>query len=346
MSPTEGSSSVLVIVLVLTSIILLIIVILLFSCLYRRVTAASDETHKILQISPQNNLNRLPHKNFPTTDFTAASVLAVDSVKSSHAKCMDLDHYNQYLDMTGSDTTSGSYVMMPPSSLRSSTSSRTTLSTLSTLPIGRARSASSSTILSRASPGLGNMLDNPSYDPNTISNDDSACSDVSYYADHIYEEIKDKRDELAKMEKILEATTPTYTNLLQDSEGYLVPKKSTGSDTTLAHPVCHISDVLSQHTLPRQKTESPVTSSTEQAPPYSRVGQCGLVPASSTPETAATPGPGYSRVGSGDAAGEGMPTDPMERYDVPRSSPTPVPLPLNIPVSSEAYVNGLAGIIV
>lgn len=344
-APTEGSSSVLVIVLVLTTIILLILVILLFSCLYRRVAAASDESLKILKGSPQDSLNRLPHKTFPTTDFTAASVLAVESMKSSPAKCVDLDQYNQYLDMTGSDNTSGSYVMMPPSSLRSSTSSRTTLSTLSTMPAGRARSASSSTMLSRASPSPGNLLDNPSYDPNNESNDAPPCPDSLDFADHIYEEIRDKREEQAKMEKIMEAINPTYSNIVQDCDGYLIPRKST--DGVMAHPVSHSSNVLSQHTLPRPKAESPVTSpSTDQAPPYSRVGQCGLVPASPTPETAANPGPGYSRVGSEDSAGDDRHTDPMQGYDVPRSSPTAVPLPLNIPVSSEAYVNGLAGIIV
>ncbi|XP_063862573.1 uncharacterized protein LOC135101975 isoform X1 [Scylla paramamosain] len=340
-APTEGSSSVLVIVLVFTSIILLVLVILLFTCLYRRVAAVSDETHKILQASPQNSLNRLPHKTFPNTDLTAASVLAVESMKSSPAKSKDLDCYNQYLDMTGSNDSAGSYVMMPPPSLRSSVSSRTTLSTLSTLPIGRARSASSSTMLSRASPGPHNMLDNPSYDPSTLPKDGFSRQDSSFYTDHIYEEIKEKCEELDKMEKMPEAINPTYTNLLQDCEGYLVPRKSPDGEMTQAHPVFHSNNVLSQHTLPRQTIKAPVNSNTEQAPPYSRVGQCGLVPASPTPETAANPGPGYSRVGSGNSDGDAMPTDPMERYDVPRSSPVAVPLPLNIPVSSEAYVNGL-----
>ncbi|XP_050736693.1 uncharacterized protein LOC127008557 [Eriocheir sinensis] len=343
MAPTEESSSVLVITLVLTSTILLILVVLLFSCLYRRVAAVSDDSHKILQASPQSSLNRLPHKAFPTTDLTAASVLAVDSVKSSPAKCVDLDQYNQYLDMTGSDNISGSYVMMPPSSLRSSMSSRTTLSTLSTLPVGRSRSASSSTVLSRASPGPGNLMDNPSYDPS----DAPARPDNLYYADHIYEEIKDKHEELTKMDKIPEVTTPTYTNTLQDYEGYLVPKNNTSSEKITAHPVNDSPNALSLHTLPRPKAESPAVSpGTEQAPPYSRVGQCGLVPASPTPEAVPSPGPGYSRVGSGNLNGENILTDPMEGYDVIRSSPRPVPLPLNIPVSSEAYTNGLTGITV
>lgn len=345
MAPTEGSSTVVVIILVLISAILLILVILLFSCLYRRVAAASEESRKILHSSPQSSLNRLSHKAFPTTDLTAASVLAVDSVRSSPAKCMDLDQYDHYLDMTGSDNVSGSYVMMPPSSLRSSMSSRTTLSTLSTLPVGRARSASSSTILSRASVGPGNMMDNPSYDPNDIP----TRPDSLIYADHIYEEIKDKHEGPAKMEKIPEVTTPTYTNTLQDYEGYLVPKKIPDSVAISANPVSHSMNPLSMHTLPRPKAESPATSpATEQAPPYSRVGQCGLVPASPTPEAVPSPGPGpgYSRVGSGNPTGEHASTDPMEGYDVPRSSPTPVTLPLNIPVSSEAYVNGLAGIYV
>lgn len=340
---TEGSSSVLVIILVLTSTILLILVVLLFSCLYRRVAAASDESHKILQASPQSSLNRLPHKAFPTTDLTAASVLAVDSVKSSPAKCMDLDQYNQYLDMTGSDNISGSYVMMPPSSLRSSMSSRTTLSTLSTLPVGRSRSASSSTVLSRASPGPGTVMDNPSYDPN----DAPTRPDTLYHVDHIYEEIKDKREELAKMEKIPEVTTPTYTNTVQDYEGYLVPRKTISSEMITAHSASHSTNPLSMHTLPKPKAESPAVSpASEQAPPYSRVGQCGLVPASPTPEVGHSPGPGYSTVGSGNPTGENILTDPMEGYDVIRSSPRPVPLPLNIPVSSEAYINGLTGITV
>lgn len=341
-APTEDSSSVLVIVLVLTSTILLILVVLLFSCLYRRVAAASDESHKILHASPQSSLNRIPHKTFPTTDLTAASVLAVDSVKSSPAKCVDLDQYNQYLDMTGSDNISSSYVMMPPSSLRSSMSSRTTLSTLSTLPAGRSRSASSSTALSRASPCPGNSMDNPSYDPS----DAPACPD-NFYADHIYEEIKDKRDELTKMDKIPEVTTPTYTNMLQDYEGYLVPKNNTTTEIITAHPVNDSPNVLSLHTLPRPKAKSPAISpSNEQAPPYSRVGQCGLVPASPTPEAVPSPGPGYSRVGSENLTEENILTDPMERYDVIRSSPRPVTLPLNIPVSSEAYTSGLTGITV
>lgn len=343
-APTEGSSSVLVIVLVLTSTILLILVILLFSCLYRRVAAASEESHKILQASPQSSLNRLPHKTFPTTDLTAASVLAVDSVRSSPAKGVkgvDVDQYDQYLDMTGSDNVSGSYVMMPPSSLRSSMSSRTTLSTLSTLPVGRARSASSSTVLSKASHSPGNLMDNPSYDPSEAPN----CPDTLYFADHIYEEIKDKREEPTKMDKIPEVATPTYTNMLQDYEGYLVPKNTPSSEIHSSHPLSPSTHALSMHTLPRPKAESPAT---EQAPPYSRVGECGLVPASPSQEAAPSlgPGPGYSRVGSENSIEDNVLTDTMEGYDEPRFPPRPVHLPLNIPVSSEAYINGLAGITV
>nr|XP_045601254.1 uncharacterized protein LOC123759991 isoform X1 [Procambarus clarkii] len=362
--PQGNSSNFLVIGLVLITAILLVLVIMLFTCLYRRMSANSDETRKILQISPYNSMD-LPRKTLPTTDFTATSVMAVEPIKKRPQQYIDLDHYNQYLDMTGTGSNADGYIMMPGSSIRSSTSSRTTLSTVSTLPIGRSRSASNSTSVSDGTPHWSTAIDNPSYNPDVDFDKNFPLNRPTsvYSTDHVYEEIKEKKDNSGKMEKIVEATTPetpTYTNIIEDSEGYMIPKQSPSSEN---QPVAQFPDTqksISKLPLPAppQAINTSIipiqsqASTGNQTPPYSRLGQSGLVPGSPTCPPSSNLGPGYSRIGSLSDLMERydtprpIPSDPMERYDVPRHVPTEVTFPSNIPISTEVSVKGLDGTVV
>ncbi|KAK8746254.1 hypothetical protein OTU49_017327 [Cherax quadricarinatus] len=362
--PKGDSTNFLVIGLVFITTILSIIVIMLFTCLYRRMRGNSDETRKILQISPCNSMD-LPRKTLPTTDFTATSVMAVEPKKKLPMKYMDLDQYNQYLDMSVTGSATDGYIMMPGSSIRSSSSSRTTLSTVSTLPIGRSRSASNSTSISSGTPHWSTAVDNPSYNPDVSDPREFPLPRPSsiYSADHVYEEIKEKKDNSEKMEKIVEATTPetpTYTNIVEDCEGYMIPKMSP-SNEILPMPQKHETHIpFSKLPLPdppqgnnTSTTPSEFQMSTaDPAPPYSRLGQSGLVPASPTSQSSVNLGPGYSRIGSLADPMERydtprpIPSDPVERYDVPRRVPSEAPLQSNIPILTKVTVNGLEGTIV
>lgn len=358
-----SSGSVLVTVLVVMCSALFLIVVLLFTCLYRRVTGSSEETRKILPLSPRGSLD-LSCKTLPSTDLTQASVLAVE-VRKAKLPCLPLEQYNQYLDMSGNASEDG-YIMMPGSSIRSSTTSRTTLSTLSTLPCGRSRSASSSTTLSVEFPHLTNHADNPSYSASPLP----VRPDSLYKPDHVYEEIKEK-DPNEKMEKITEVTTPvtpTYTNITADSEGYLVPRKTPPSEVLLAK----LTKECSRPPLPspplvqqNDNLEAEPLTSPKEANPYSRIGECGLVPASPTTPPSVSPsqqspmssvqqpsnnpGPGYSRVGSTDPMERydtPRPFNPMEGYDIPRAVQTATALQSNIPVPTEVCTETLPGTIV
>ncbi|KAK3864778.1 hypothetical protein Pcinc_029558 [Petrolisthes cinctipes] len=361
-----SSGSVLVTVLVVMCSALFMIVVLLFTCLYRRVNGNSEETRKILPLSPRSSLD-LSCKTLPSTNLTQASVLAVE-VRKKRLPCLPFEQYNQYLDMSGNSSEDG-YVMMPGSSLRSSTTSRTTLSTLSTLPCGRSRSASSSTTLSVEFPHLTNHVDNPSYNASPLP----ARPDSLYKSDHVYEEIKEK-DPTEKMEKITEVTTPvtpTYTNITADSEGYLIPRKTPPSEALLAK----LTKECSRPPLPPpplvQPNEDPDVeplTSPKEANPYSRIGECGLVPASPTnpspvspsqqspissvQQSSNNPGPGYSRVGSVSPVDPmerydtPRPFNPMEGYDIPRAVQTATALQSNIPVPTEVCMETIPGTIV
>jgi len=354
-APEETSANALITVLVVMCSFLLLTVVLLFTCLCRRVRNGSEETIKILPVSGRGSPD-LSGKTLPTTDLTQASVLAVE-VRKKRLPCLPLDQYNQYLDMSGTSSSIDGYIMMPGSSLRSSTTSRTTLSTLSTLPCGRSRSASSSTTLSFDFPHLTNHVDNPSYAASPHHNH----PDSIYKPDHVYEEIKEK-DPSEKMEKIPEVTTPvtpTYTNILADSEGYLVPRRSPPCEALLAkltqessRPPIPVPEPPHLEPSELLQVESDMASP-DQATPYSRIGECGLVPATPTQQSPTNPGPGYSRVGSVSPV-EGYdtprprprPFSPMEGYDIPRKVPTEVALQSNIPVSNDQCVTTLPGTIV
>ncbi|XP_042243226.1 uncharacterized protein LOC121880171 [Homarus americanus] len=364
-APNDDSMNFLVIGLVFISTILFITVITLFTCLYRRMNTNSEETRKILNFSPRNSMD-FPCKTLPTTDFTTTSVMAVEPRKKLPPQYTDLDHYNQYLDMTGVGSSVDGYIMMPGSSIRSSASSRTTLSTLSTLPIGRSRSASNSTTISADSPHVSTVVDNPSYDPDVAVDRrgfNLSRPPSTYSTYHIYEEIKEKKDDSAKMEKIVEATTPespTYTNTIEDCEGYMIPKKSSSSEALPVPQPQETLETIYKLPLPDPTQDNtsgntPIqskASDTGQAPPYSRIGESGLVPASPITQTSIIPGPGYSRVGTpGDPmerydTPRPVPSDPMEQYDVPRHLPSGEILQPNIPVTTEVSVNGLEGTIV
>ena len=273
----------------------------------------------------------------------------------------EINQYNQYLDMTGTGSNSGdAYVMMPGSSIRSSTSSRTTLSTLSTYPIGRSRSASNSTTDSGIFPHLTTIIDNPSYTHDMASQHRGFRRPDSVYSnDHVYEEIKEKIDEIvSKMEKIPEADSPTYVNTTEDSEGYLVPKKSPTIEQPeekvdkVNSPV-HITKLPLPEPVATTKTEDSTDENNERPPPYSQIGSNGLVP---VPSSLPSPDPGYSKVGNEE---ENQP-DPMERYDIPRPNPphlndsydiprqNPIPVSSqpNSPSENDDVVDGLSGIIV
>lgn len=364
-APEDESVNLLVIGLVLVSGILFITVIMLFTCLYRRMSANSEETRKILQISPHSSMD-IPHKTLPSTDFTTTSVMTVEPRKKLPLQYVDLDHYNQYLDMSVSGSANDGYIMMPNSSIRSSTSSRTTLSTVSTLPVGRSRSASNSTTISGGSPHLTTLVDNPSYNPDDALDRKGihlSRPDSLYSTDHVYEEIKEKKDDFGKMEKIEEATTPetpTYTNILEDCEGYMIPKKSPSSDALPTLQLKETPKTFPKLPLPNppQSNKDDTTLIQSQVPSagqgshYSRIGQNGLLPASSICLSSENLGPGYSRLGTPTDPMERYDTprppanDPMERYDVPRNIPTESSLQPDIPVSTEVCVDGLTGTIV
>lgn len=301
-----------------------IIVVLLFLCLYRRVKNPSEETRKILQISPRSSME-FQHKTLPVTELTSDSVMAVEPRKKP-LNYVDLQDYSQYLDMTKGTASDGGYIRMSGSSLRSSTSSRTTLSTLSTLPVGRSRSASNSTSLSDSSPHLGTVMDNPSYnmDAALAGRGVALPRPASVYSnDHVYEEIKEKKDDVQMMDKIEEASpavTPTYTNTSEDYQGYMIPKKSPSTEPlpctpamkTKGKPPLPDLPVLHSHLLPPRDTADEI------APAYSRIGEAGLFPGGVGAPTPSPLGPGYSRVGTASQ-------DPMEAYDTPRAIPTAVP---------------------
>lgn len=363
----EESSNLLVITLVTVSGMLFIIVLILLMFLYRRIRGNSDETQKILQNSPRNSID-LQRKMSPVTDFTAASVMAVEPRKKLPFIDQHFGHYNHYLDMTGSESSVGDgYIMMPGSSLRSSTSSRTTLSTISTLPIGsRSRSASNSTTSSGSFPHLTTIINNPSYNPDIAFHQTGLNRpDSVYSSDHLYEEIKEKIEEHGIMEKILEAESPTYTNIVEDCEGYMIPKKSPSTDLSKEQSdKKNISVHITQTPLPDPKngttnnTENAQISNTsnEQPPPYSRISSNNLVPIASPSTATSGLDPGYSRVGNNTESH----SDPMERYDVPRprtstpmdnydvprQNPSPVHPQPNVSSPDETEEDGLTGIIV
>ncbi|XP_064109884.1 uncharacterized protein LOC135217785 [Macrobrachium nipponense] len=359
----QDQANFLVISLVTIAGILFITVLLLLIFLYNRLKGSQDERQKILQTSPRNSLD-LQTKTSSTNDLTLSSVIAVEPRKKLSAELHHRGYYNQYLDMSGSGSNVGDgYIMMPGSSIRSSTSSRTTLSTLSTLPIGRSRSASNSTTDSGIFPHLTTIIDNPSYNPGAVSGRRLPHRPDSVYSnDHVYEEIKDKIDEIiSKMENIPEINSPTYTNTAVDSEGYLVPKISP-SNTML--------ELTEEKNLPMETAEIPVTNNStctdvqtiqsanelHERPPYSVVGSSGLVLPVSTCLDQLDPHPGYSKVGENIQ----NKSDPMEKYDIPRQipalpinnydipkpNPTPVNSPLNSTLKTTDSDNGLSGIIV
>ncbi|XP_066954638.1 uncharacterized protein [Macrobrachium rosenbergii] len=353
----------LVISLVTIAGILFIIVLLLLTFLYKRLKGSHDERQKILQTSPRNSLD-LQTKTLSTNDLTSSSVIAVEPRKKVSADDYHKGYYNQYLDMSGSGSTAGDgYIMMPGSSIRSSTSSRTTLSTLSTLPIGRSRSASNSTTDSGIFPHLTTIIDNPSYNPGAPSDRRLPHRPDSIYSnDHVYEEIKEKIDEIiSKMENIPEVNSPTYTNTAEDSEGYLVPKISP-SNTKL--------ELTEEKNLPAETAQIPLTNTNtstdvqtiqsanelHERPHYSVAGSSGLVLPISTYQGQLDPHPGYSKVGENiqnksdpmekyDIPRQ-IPALPINNYDIPRPNPTPVNSPSNSTLKSTVSENGLSGIIV
>lgn len=322
--PEDDSLNLLVISLVIICSFLSIIVVLLFMCLYRRVKNSSEETRKILQISPRSSME-FQHKTLPVTELTSDSVMAVEPRKKRPLNYVDLQDYSQYLDMSKGSASDGGYIRMSGSSLRSSTSSRTTLSTLSTLPVGRSRSASNSTTLSDGSPHLGTVVDNPSYNADAVlaGRGVGIPRPASVYSnDHVYEEIKEKKEEVPAMGKIEEASpavTPTYTNTSEDYQGYMIPKKSPSSEPLPCVPAMlpkgkpPLPDLpaLHSHLLP------PRDAADEAAPSYSRVGEGSSFPSGVGAPTPSPLGPGYSRVGTATQ-------DPMEAYDTPRPIPTAV----------------------
>ncbi|KAK7077227.1 hypothetical protein SK128_002585, partial [Halocaridina rubra] len=346
----EGSTNFLVVFLVTVSVFLFIIIILLLICIYRRYRDNSDEKQNFLTSSPRNSLD-YQRKVIPITDLTADSVMAVEPRKKLPFEENHFNHYTQYLDMSGTGSTIGDgYIMMPGSSIRSSTSSRTTLSTLS---LGRSRSASNSTTSSANFPHL---IDNPSYNLNVSIQQRGLPRPSSLYStDHVYEEIKEK------MELIPEADTPTYTNTVEDFEGYLIPKHSPITDAkheeniNLASPIKTSSPDPSKTSNKILNKDELLGYHEERPPPYSQIGD--LVQTGSQTQNPKELPIGYSRVGNDNAT---VPVDPMDRYDIPRPIPyNPIDsydVPRQIPISVQSQTittvedktlgNGLTGIIV
>ncbi|XP_068202069.1 uncharacterized protein [Palaemon carinicauda] len=360
----NDQANLLVISLVTIAGILFIIVLLLLMLLYKRLKGSQDERQRILQTSPRNSLD-LQDKNLSTNDLTSSSVIAVEPRKKIPFDDYQRGYYNQYLDMSGSGSNAGDgYIMMPGSSIRSSTSSRTTLSTLSTLPISRARSASNSTTDSGIFPHLTTIIDNPSYNPGTISDRRLPHRPDSVYSnDHVYEEIKEKIDDfINKMENIPEVNSPTYTNTAKDSDGYLVPKLSPLNSMPEKTEEKDLSESIVKSPLPdtctndEHKQNIQCANKPDKAPSYSVVGSNDLVPTTSTYQIHQDPQPGYSKVGE-DTQKQ---SDPMEKYDVPRPipelpvsnydtpkpNPTPVNSQSNTTLQSTISIDELSGIIV
>lgn len=278
--------------------------------------------------------------------------------------------YTKYLDMSGMGTPDSGYIRISDDATRDSTR---TMSSASTLPMRRDRSVSNSTtstILSAITPaGLPNNFDNPSYS-NTDSNTIKCHSrPESVYPDHLYEEIKErpkpKADENKLKMSIIEEVktpetssetvtpeTPTYANTTEDYNGYMIPKQKNGTksdekenedvkiiNTPPKKPVLH-TPKGSQTSLNSLKdgpgevlTSTPVT---VVAPPYSRIGDTGLVPLH--PALQAINNEGYSRVGtvipnSTDIYNipNNIPINPVENYDTPRNIES-YDVPRNIPV--------------
>ncbi|XP_076047123.1 uncharacterized protein LOC143028621 [Oratosquilla oratoria] len=233
-APTEDSTT-LIIILVMTSIILFAIIIFLFTCLYQQMRHNInnvEEDRKILQ----PNIIKEPDdvsKHYMSTDFRTDPGFFMEK-KLAPIQYTDIEHYSHYLNMTGgsSGSTVDGYIIFPSASVRSSTSSHTTMSTLSTLPAGsRSRSASAGTTGSDISvSNFTRSFENPSYHPDSLSHLAGAAlgrDSFVYNTNHLYEEIKERIEE--EEEK---TPSPVYTNLVHENEGYLIPNNSPASPQT------------------------------------------------------------------------------------------------------------------
>ena len=255
--------------------------------MFRRSNTRKDEKQNILNnaSAPSNDYGQ---KWIQKLNLTVEPQL-IDSLKNRELPIhyTDLDHYNQYLDMSGNGSTLDGYIVMPTSSVRSSASSGTTISTVSTLPMDRSRSLSSATTTSNLSSNSSNQgnttFDNLSFMPDTKINRPLSL----YSAGHLYEEIPESRCE-EKLKMALEAshpTTPVYTNLTEDQEGYMIPSKAHNRSNDLLKEIevpPEVPPPNTQFTIKRIQKETqsesinqevPLDSENDVAPPYCRVGE-------------------------------------------------------------------------
>ncbi|CAL4126128.1 unnamed protein product [Meganyctiphanes norvegica] len=374
--PQVDSANLLIIILVATSVVLFIVVIFLFSCLYRRLKENSVETRKILENSPRTSAD-LSTRIIPTTDLKSDMKIDFQPGSRSPLCYSDIDHYQyhdyseidsnytKYLDMSGIGTPSDGYIRISDDVTRAS--NRTILSNVSTLPMRRDRSVSNSTTsttLSAITPGgSSHNFDNPSYNSES-NNINGFCQPEAIYPEHLYEEIKErpqpKEDESkpGKMDiieevktpettpEILSPETPTYSNTVEDYNGYMIPKdkNSITSDAKEKKEVKKINNPVQKPALPTPKgsqeslnsLQNGSTPITVVAPPYSCIGDTGLVPLH--PAIQAINNEGYSRVGtvipnSTDIYNipNNIPINPMDNYDTPRNIES-YDVPRNIPV--------------
>lgn len=186
------------------------------------------------------------------------SVRKIDTMnlKNSHVQYSDIDHYNEYLKMNHGIG----------GSVRSSASSNTTLSTVAPDPLGRDRTISFNTTPSMSPINMNGRMSHQSHimAPNgtilTHSPVPSDMENVSFYevhrkiqrpvslysTGHVYEEIQEKMppyNPYSPQPHVMThgqgivvnaqgipigamASTPVYTNVVEDHDGYLIPNKS------------------------------------------------------------------------------------------------------------------------